>query len=501
MIGTTGGCMPNLTVTPQSALLTVGQPITFTARLDGNPAVDAVWMLNPATMGTLVSASDPTASPKGPSVTYVAPPTIAAPQSVAIIATVKTALSPAAAPAGPTGPAGPVTASAVSDATSGGPGVRAAAPSAPSPAAPAAGTSAASLAPPASNFATVSATVALTPDSIVVIPDSASLIATESQRFVAVVASAEPEKVTWILTPPLGELTREDTGEAIYQPPNPVPDNCTVKVIAADRFGRNASATVTLVTKPWHGFGVYLLGIYLFCVFSLTLFLVGLVPARVSNVQDLKTDKADAETALQKLYTQKAQSQTSITTTPPDLQAQIDEATKVLNDRGTALNEATGLEVKTILLRKTLNREVDLLLLVLLAGALGSFLHMAQSFSDFAGNRTLKSSWVWWYALRPFVGAGLALIIYAAIRGSLISAGAPPGFDSTGMNPYGLIAGAALAGLFSKDATRKLGEVFANIFNTEKANPTKDKLLPPSQSQPASQTTAASTGGSTAPVH
>jgi hypothetical protein len=465
--------MPNLTVSPQSALLTVGQPITFTATTADSQPIDKItWALNPATMGTLVPSGTPD-SPQGPSVTYVAPPTIAASQSVAIVAT--------------------------------------------------AGTE------------TASATVALTPDSVAVIPDAASIVAGEIQRFVAVVASPEPENVTWILTPPLGDLTRDEkTGEGVYKPPDPVPDNCTVKVIAADRFGRRASATVTLATKPWRGFGVYLLGIYLFFVFSLVVFLVGLVPARVSNVQDLKADKAQADAALQKLLTQKAEVKSSPAPNPgsppannsptktqanpgptktqtqtpppappipPDLQTQIDQATKDLNDKDTALKEATGLNVNTILLHNNLNREVDLMLLVLLSGALGSFLHMAQSFSSFTGNRTLKSSWVWWYALRPFVGAALALVIYAAIRGGLISVGAGTGFDSTGLNPYGLMAGAALAGLFSKDATQKLGEIFANIFNSEKATQTKDKLLPPTQTQaPAQKPATDSAAGNPAPV-
>jgi hypothetical protein len=474
--------MPNLTITPQSALLTVGQPVTFVATLDGQPAPDAIWTLSPSTMGTLVSgsaaatAAGTTAPPQGgPSVTYVAPPTIAAPQSVAIVAT--------------------------------------------------------------SGTATASATVALTPYSIAVIPDAASLVANESQRFVAVIASAEPENVTWILTPPLGELTRDDqTGEGVYKAPDPVPDNCTVKVIAADRFGRQATATVTLATKPWSGFGVYLLGIYLFCIFSLVVFLIGLVPARVSNIQELKTDYAQADAALQKLRadaagrsasdgnnsqsnnsTQKAPAPKTAANNPKpgsetaaaggdagsaapsqNLQAQIAAAAKDVTEKKNAVDDATGIAVETILLHRKLNREVDLLLLVILSGALGSFLHMAQSFSDFAGNRTLKSSWVWWYALRPFVGAGLALVIYEALRGGLISVGATPGFDANGMNPYGLMAGGALAGLFSKDATQKLGEVFSTIFQTGKANQTKDKLLPQQTPAPAPKTTA--DAGGNAPV-
>ena len=43
------------------------------------------------------------------------------------------------------------------------------------------------------------------------------------------------------------------------------------------------------------------------------------------------------------------------------------------------------------------------------AGALGSYIHLATSFVDYAGNRTLGQSWGWWYFLRPSIGAALAL--------------------------------------------------------------------------------------------
>src|SRR5436190_19019798 len=61
-----------------------------------------------------------------------------------------------------------------------------------------------------------------------------------------------------------------------------------------------------------------------------------------------------------------------------------------------------------------------LILLALLAGALGAFIHTATSFVTYVGNRTFKLSWVWWYALRIFMGAALALVPYFVFRGRLI---------------------------------------------------------------------------------
>lgn len=107
--------------------------------------------------------------------------------------------------------------------------------------------------------------------------------------------------------------------------------------------------------------------------------------------------------------------------------------------------------------------DVQLLMLVMLAGALGSFLHTATSFADFVGNEKLTRSWIWWYLLKPFVGMGLAVVFYLVIRGGFLSAGTEAGK----VNVYGIAALAGLTGMFSKQATDKLGEVFTTLFQTK----------------------------------
>jgi hypothetical protein len=99
-----------------------------------------------------------------------------------------------------------------------------------------------------------------------------------------------------------------------------------------------------------------------------------------------------------------------------------------------------------------------LILLVIVAGALGSFIHSATSFSDYVGNRKFVSSWAWWYVLRSFVGIALALVLYFVVRAGFVTAGADA------MSPFGVATLAALAGLFSKQATDKLEEVFTTMF-------------------------------------
>jgi hypothetical protein len=106
--------------------------------------------------------------------------------------------------------------------------------------------------------------------------------------------------------------------------------------------------------------------------------------------------------------------------------------------------------------------EARYLCLVALVGALGAFIHLATSFTEFLGNRNFYASWKWWYGLRPFIGSALAMMVYFAARGGLISGTS----GANDLSPYGIAALAGLAGMFSKQATDKLREVFENMFKT-----------------------------------
>ena len=66
------------------------------------------------------------------------------------------------------------------------------------------------------------------------------------------------------------------------------------------------------------------------------------------------------------------------------------------------------------------------------------------------------------------------------------------------LNPFGLVGVAALAGMFSKAATMKLGEVFDTLFKTEAAKETKDKLVHSSATVSQPPASAAGTTGAAA---
>ena len=120
-----------------------------------------------------------------------------------------------------------------------------------------------------------------------------------------------------------------------------------------------------------------------------------------------------------------------------------------------------GTQVSLLGLVFSLMPETRYLLIVAVTGALGSYIHLATSFADYMGNRRMVWSWSWWYILRPFIGMTLAVILYFVVRGGLVTG------DSGAVNPYGIAAIAGMAGMFSKQATDKLREVFENLFRTE----------------------------------
>jgi hypothetical protein len=105
------------------------------------------------------------------------------------------------------------------------------------------------------------------------------------------------------------------------------------------------------------------------------------------------------------------------------------------------------------------------LITALIAGALGSYIHLATSFLEYAGNRRLVQSWGWWYFLRPGIGAVLALVVYFVLRAGLISGAGDSA--TANLNPYGVASISALSGMFSKQATEKLRDIFEHLCATK----------------------------------
>jgi len=113
------------------------------------------------------------------------------------------------------------------------------------------------------------------------------------------------------------------------------------------------------------------------------------------------------------------------------------------------------------------NRAHNLLIIVALAGALGGLVHVATSFADYIGNRQLVFSWIWWLFLQVPVSMALAIVFYLLIRGGLMMTPSGNSADSQ-VNPYGIAGLSTVVGMFSKQATDKLSEVFTTLFKSDK---------------------------------
>lgn len=473
--------MADVNITPKTVLLTAGQATTFRATDAAGAALSVAWAISPATAGSVAHAPPATS----PSCTYVAPQEVTSAQTVAITAASSANIS-------------------------------------------------------------ANATIYLTPALVEVTPAAVDLREGERQQFRACVAGEPAEQVEWTISPAIGTIEN-----GVYTAPESLSDSATVTVIASTASSmKTAKAAVTLAPAPWTGRTRTLLGAYLLIVFSLgIILLVGFWPKFLPDPATAKADRLEAEktvldTAAALDAAKKAiggatqvsanrnimsgpqgalapaaggsgpsgkgvnataaivadaggdpatlaTGQSELVATETDL---LKSAKSDLEKKQEVEKQAT-LATTTTKFRDPISRELDLLLLVLLGGALGSFLHTARSYSDFIGNRKITRSWAWWYVLHPFLGAGLALVFYLAVRGGFLAITPGSNIKASDLSPFAVASLAAFVGMFSKQATTKLADVFDTLFRPNAPQHLKDALN--STSTPSGTTSAADAGART----
>jgi hypothetical protein len=112
--------------------------------------------------------------------------------------------------------------------------------------------------------------------------------------------------------------------------------------------------------------------------------------------------------------------------------------------------------------------EIRLLLLVMISAAIGSSVQAAKSYAAFTGRNEYNPNWNWWYFLRFPSGIGIALLMYFVIRGGfMVGSIADQSVAGSVVNPFGVAALSALAGMFARQASDKLEELFGNLFRTD----------------------------------
>ena len=123
--------------------------------------------------------------------------------------------------------------------------------------------------------------------------------------------------------------------------------------------------------------------------------------------------------------------------------------------------------------------ELQMLVVVASAGGVGSSIHVATSFASYVGNGKFIPTWTWWYVLRIPIGVGLAILVYFLLRGGFMtvpSGGGNGARPEDYVNPFGFAGVAGLTGMFSKQATDKLQELFDTLFRTNEDAQRDDKL-------------------------
>jgi len=127
-----------------------------------------------------------------------------------------------------------------------------------------------------------------------------------------------------------------------------------------------------------------------------------------------------------------------------------------------------------VLFNFDLDRRV--LALAALSGAIGSSVHACTSFADYVGNSKLSRAWMWWIIMRAPIGALLGLLTFMLVKGGLLQIYSTSGTGLTDLNMFGVAGFSALAGMFSKQATDKLADVFSALFRSDADKARSDKL-------------------------
>lgn len=119
--------------------------------------------------------------------------------------------------------------------------------------------------------------------------------------------------------------------------------------------------------------------------------------------------------------------------------------------------------------------ELRFLALIAAAGALGATMHAITSFTSHLGNGKFSRAWTPWYLSRAPIGATMALIFMPLVGAGLI----PDDVDHPETYAFTLIALAILVGMFSKDASDKLTDIFSAMLSSKRDTERSGKLTVP----------------------
>lgn len=109
----------------------------------------------------------------------------------------------------------------------------------------------------------------------------------------------------------------------------------------------------------------------------------------------------------------------------------------------------------------SLDSEIALILVMMLSGIIGACVFSLFAISHHVGaHKDFDAAWEAWYLLRPFIGAGLALIFYFLLRGGVLTIGA----DLKSLNLTGVAGISGIVGMFAEHAMHKLQDLADTLF-------------------------------------
>ena len=278
----------------------------------------------------------------------------------------------------------------------------------------------------ATNNAISRAFIVLTPGAVRLVPGEVALRAKEQQLFRVLVQGDPNGPAHWQTSPSSGLLTPNagnPSATVVYEAPAVIAEDTKIVVIAtSDKTQVVGYANVTLIADTWVGWGPRRIGIWLIVLAVIVPLLYLRWPppspsdrtrltAAVGAQHAANTVLQEREDAVKKLeasLTQTRQKAAARTPGNADLDRELQNQTDTLTASLATANEsliaaqrdiqtkqfAVDEEQAALIASKTDERV--LFMLVLLAGALGSFVHTTRSFVDFVGNRRLCPSWGWW---------------------------------------------------------------------------------------------------------
>jgi hypothetical protein len=108
------------------------------------------------------------------------------------------------------------------------------------------------------------------------------------------------------------------------------------------------------------------------------------------------------------------------------------------------------------------NRDTRLLIESALFGILGASVQGISSLTTWRGSNKLEKGWEGFYISRPLLGAALAIITYLVLRAGFIGNGPSVNTD------FAIAAISALVGISTVQVTKKLRDVFNEVFGIKK---------------------------------